>query len=303
MKRCSRFVWSCIALVMAALCLMVHTYLSGRIYATGTEAVPESYLSIQTEEGVREIGFEEYVMGITAKQISADANEQARRAQMVLARTNLRAQMEKEPETLPSFAYRTAAELEREGTLEIFQGDSQATAGQVLKVDGGLAYLPYHRVSAGMTRAGKEALPGMGYDWLTSKDCSSDLESSDYLGIFLFSPEEFGEKLDAAWPGALEEGKDVKGQVQAAERDSADYVLSVQVGTRKVTGEEFSKAMGLYSPCFYIEEAEDKIRITTKGMGHGLGLSQFQAELMGEAGAGYGDILAAFFEGGSLETL
>lgn len=303
MRRCSRFVWGCVALVIVILCLMVHTYLSGKTYVTGTETVPQSYLSIQTEEGVREIAFEEYVIGITAKQISADANEQARRAQMILARTNLRTQMEKEPETLPSFAYLTQAELKREGTAEIFQEDSQATAAQVLKVNGECTYLPYHRVSAGKTRVGKEALPGQGYDWLTSKDCSSDQESSDYLGIFLFTPEELEEKLNAAWPGELEEGTDIKEQIEVTERDSADYVLSVQVGTRKVPGEEFCKAMGLYSPCFYIEEAEDKIRITTKGMGHGLGLSQFQAELMGEAGAGYADILAAFFEGGVLETL
>lgn len=302
MRRFTRLIWSSIVLVIVVLCVMVNAYLSGKTYATGSETLPDSYISIQTEDGVREIGFEEYVMGITAKQISATANEQARRAQMVLARTNLRTQLEKEAKELPSASYRTQSEMKREGILEIFEEDSRATAGQVLKVNGELTYLPYHRVSAGKTRVGKEALPGMGYDWLTSKDCQSDQESSDYLGIFIFTQKEFEEKLNEAWPEALEAGKAVKEQVQVAQRDSADYVLSVKVGTMQIPGEEFCKTLGLYSPCFYIEEAEEDIRITTKGMGHGLGLSQFQAELMGEAGAGYADILAAFFESGSLET-
>lgn len=296
MKKYTRMIWSGIAILIVCLCILADTYLKGRISSPDAEAASQSFLSIQTEEGVREIGFEEYVMGITAKQILPTANQEARRAQMVLARTNLEVQRKKEPDTLPSFPYLTMEELKDQGIEEIFREDSEATRGQILKVSGKKRYLPYHKVSAGKTRNGAEALPEKGYQWLKSKECASDQNSPEYLDIRIIKAKKLQKKMEEVWPGCLEEDKPLIRQLAAVQTDSAGYVLTVQAGNLQIPGESFAKGLGLPSACFSIDEVEDGIRITTKGVGHGLGLSQFQAELMGEAGAGYEEILSAFFE-------
>lgn len=61
------------------------------------------------------------------------------------------------------------------------------------------------------------------------------------------------------------------------------------------TGEEFRKKIGLPSSDFTIAIRDEKVRIVTKGQGHGFGLSQYTAEKMAERGNGYEEILNYFF--------
>ena len=63
-----------------------------------------------------------------------------------------------------------------------------------------------------------------------------------------------------------------------------------------MAGEEFRKVLDLNSSCFTIEESEGKIRITTKGLGHGIGLSQFNANEMAKNGDDYQKILTYYFK-------
>ena len=53
----------------------------------------------------------------------------------------------------------------------------------------------------------------------------------------------------------------------------------------------------LNSDCFYIKEVEGSIRILTKGMGHGLGLSQYGANEMAKKGKDYKEILNYYYQG------
>lgn len=292
MRKVTRLLWSSIALMIALLCMMVKSYMNGTLFSSGEYASGYPYLTVRTASGVKEMDLEEYVMGITAGEISAEAHPEARRAQMILVRTNLYKNLEDTQGELAQEPYWTMEQMEKEGVAAVFQEDSQITAGQVVEIAGTLSYLPFHKVSAGRTRSGQEALPGQGYDWLTSVPCDSDQESPDYLDIRIWNPDRLIASLEEFWPQGDQDPMEV---IQVTKRDSADYVLSVSVGEKVLSGERFRRILGLPSACFYLEEVEEGIRITTKGQGHGLGLSQFQAELMAEAGAGYQDILSAFF--------
>lgn len=292
MRKFTRLLWSSIAIVIVLLCMMVKGYMDGTLFSSGEIPSSYKYLTVRTGGRVKEIDLEEYVMGVTAGEISAEAHPEARRAQMILVRTNLYKSLEEAPDQLPQESYWTMERMEEEGVAETFREDSGITAGQVVEIAGKISYLPFHKVSAGKTRNGREALPGRGYDWLTSAACDSDQESPDYLDIRIWKPERLIDTLEEFWPP---KGKDPMKVIQITKRDSADYVVSVSVGKKELSGEQFRQMLGLPSSCFYLEEVEGGIRITTKGQGHGLGLSKFQAELMAEAGAGYQEILSAFF--------
>ena len=79
--------------------------------------------------------------------------------------------------------------------------------------------------------------------------------------------------------------------------DSAGYVLSVKVGKETVSGESFRDTYGLASSCFELQAFEEQTRVITKGVGHGLGLSQYTANEMAKEGKTYQEILQYFFEG------
>ena len=85
--------------------------------------------------------------------------------------------------------------------------------------------------------------------------------------------------------------------------DSAGYVLSVKVGEEKVNAENFRETYGLASGCFELQAFEKNTRVITKGVGHGLGLSQYTANEMAKEGKKYQEILQFFFEGTEIKEV
>ena len=255
----------------------------------------ENFISIHTEEGIREISFEDYVCGVAARDMDKDCPVEAAKAQMVLVRTNLEKFQEENPGTLLSEEYLTLQEMSEKGILEEMLQAVEETQGQVLNFDGALVQAPYHAVSSGRTRSGEEAGLGEQYSWLTAVDSRQDVESEWYLSVEQAEPEAVRACITAEYPEALAEGELI-GQIEVLSRDESGYVTKVRVGNQEITGEKFRSLLNLASSCFYLEENEGKIRITTKGLGHGLGLSLYGARYMAEAGADYQEILQYYFE-------
>lgn len=248
------------------------------------------------ETAAEETGPEEFVEGILPGQMPVYYEEEALKAQAVIVRTNLiRAAMEfygtddpaeaakKLQETdleKMGFFYQTKMELEQLwGYSQFERYDTRVrrvveeTRGKILALEGQPVALPYHAVSAGRTRAGD--LLGEDYSYLQSVECPGDLEAADYLKIQILSIEETPEIL---------------------RRDEAGYVMEVRVGEETCAGEEFRDKYGLNSSCFTVQETERGLRITTKGLGHGLGMSMYQANLQAGKGADFLEILFYFYK-------
>lgn len=245
-----------------------------------------------------EPGLEEFVMGILPGQIALGSREEALKAQAVLIRTNLlhkamefygvetaeeaaRALKEGDLKELGFVYYdpKKRGELwgyERAETYETRLLEAvQGTKGEILTLEGLPPDLPYHAVSAGRTRDGQ--VLGEAYAYLKGVECPKDVEALDYLRIEIFSAEEM-----AFLPEILA-------------RDASGYVTEVAYGEERLTGEEFRSRFGLNSSHFTAEAVEEGIRITTKGLGHGLGLSLYQANQWAMEGASYQEILKYFY--------
>ena len=85
--------------------------------------------------------------------------------------------------------------------------------------------------------------------------------------------------------------------------DSAGYVTAVRCGSETVNGEEFRRTYHLASSCFTLQDYDGQTRVTAKGIGHGLGMSQYTAEKMAEEGKTCEEILQYFFTEVSLEEV
>lgn len=240
---------------------------------------------------------EKKLVGIVANEISMEAEPEVIKAQCVIARTNCYLAKETGrpmPEGLLFEEWRKLwGEEECYKKYQQLEQYIKETQNQILKYQGKVINAEYHAISGGATRTIAESVKEGDMPYLTSVSCKEDISAKGYLGVYDFSKEEFFEKCGTA---------SELSQVQILHRDTAGYVLTVQLGEQSITGEEFRKRFALPSSFFSIQEEDGKIRIITKGIGHGYGMSQNKAEKLGQEGKNYQEILAYFFSGTELST-
>ncbi len=233
-----------------------------------------------TEGGIAELPIEDYCIGIMAKEVLPDYDKEMLKAQAILVRTDVYRRIEKEgSDMVLEDSFWTQKEMEKAWGVTRYsryynklRSAWRDTEGQVLMYDGKPAMTPFFRLSNGSTRDGKEVL-GKGYPYLKITECPFDIEAEEQIQTVTL------EDMDA----------------EVEKCDTAGYVLSVRVGKEKVSGEEFRTNYHLASSCFTLQKYNGKLRITTRGVGHGLGMSQNTANELAKAGRNYEEILEEFF--------
>ena len=228
----------------------------------------------------------EYCIGIMAREIPAVYEEEALKTQAVLVRTQVCLALGAGADTILEERYWTKKDMQDSWGADQYskyykrlEHAWEETNGHVLTYENALAKTPFCRLSNGSTRDGREALGSEDYPYLKIVDCPLDIESKEQIQTITI------DDMDAEVTGV----------------DTAGYVLSVRVGNDTVSGEEFRTNYHLASSCFSFQKYDGKLRITTRGIGHGLGLSQYTANQMAKEGKSMEEILAHFFEGTELK--
>lgn len=182
----------------------------------------------------------------------------------------------------------------------------EKTRGKVLKYNGKIVLPLFQQMSNGSTREGEKLL-GSDYKYLKSIKCQSDEQADEFLGVKYFTLEEFMEKLRK---GGIVIYKDKKEKFDSSKSDvhqlisimdlshvdDNGYQLWIKIGDTRINGDLFREALGLRSTSMKIEEYEQGIRITTKGYGHGFGMSISFARTLAENGADWKEILRKFYD-------
>ncbi len=246
---------------------------------------------------------EERVMGIVAREISMGSNTQALLAQCVIARTSLYDAQRTHTAEPDAYSPEEMQELwgeDYEKVARKLRDCVAQTAGEILTYRGHPVYAAYHAISAGSTRNMAELYADADMPYLKEYPCTEDAAAEGYLAVLYQSKNEFLENCRSLFPESPPESPE---QVRIISRDSAGYVLEIAVGENSFSGEEFRTRMGLKSACFTLTESGDQIRIVTKGLGHGFGLSQYSANLMAAEGKTYREILSCFYPGTELKDM
>ncbi len=223
----------------------------------------------------------EHCIGLLAKEVSADYEEEMLKVQALLVRTTVYKEVEELGEEIlnqEGFGDVSGIEGSWYKKLEKIWDE---TEGQVIMYEDQLALVPFHQVSNGKTRIGSEVLGSDDYPYLQMKECPKDVEADNQMESKFI--EVTGAKVESY--------------------DSAGYALSVTVGEEKINGESFRDTYGLASSCFELQMFENNTRVITKGVGHGLGLSQYTANEMAKEGKSYKEILQFFFEGTEIKEV
>lgn len=269
-------------------------------------------LRVLDGDTVRDMTMEDYLMGVTAAEMPASFAEEALKAQAVAARTYTlykltsggnhgdTADICTDSTCCQAYISQEAARSnwgeQADALEEKIRTAVTDTDGEAILYGGVPILAVFHSSSAGLTRAAGQVwqndLPYL--QPVDSPEASASIPN--YYSRVDFSPETIREKLLARIPAANLAG-DQKTWLKNAVRDSAGSVETVEVGGVTVKGSTVRAALGLRSACFEWELQDGRFAFYVTGHGHGVGLSQYGANAMAEAGADYKTILTHYYTG------
>ena len=86
-------------------------------------------------------------------------------------------------------------------------------------------------------------------------------------------------------------------------RTAGGRVGEIQISGKSFTGREMREALELPSADFQMFVKGENVALTTKGYGHGIGMSQYGANGMAKEGKKYTDIMTHYYPGTSIESV
>lgn len=267
-----------------------------------------------TEEadGVTEMKWTDYLAGILAEEVSEDCQTETMKAQAVLIRTQIYRTLENSDDKILADSYLSREEMEDKWGAENYGKyyekyirAVEETDDTVVMYNDTYAWTPFHQSSNGMTRSAAEVLGSNDYPYIAVRECPLDKEADEEIQTFTFSYVDI-QKLCRDFLVAEQDGeKAAQGYAfedfEIKAYDSAGYVSELRIGNTVCTGDQFRDALSLPSSAFsFSEDGDDRVKITTTGKGHGMGMSIWTADQMAKEGKTYEEILAFFFEGTEL---
>ena len=258
--------------------IIVLPYLMGA-GINGTEMVMEQ----------RKPEMEAFLPVIVSSQISAEMKKEAINAPTIIARSNLQRQ-KNEGNNLAQILKdngdsKNFLKAFFEGKEDIYKRAAKETQGLVLTWRGKAKLTPWHKVSAGKTRSGEEALGDKSYTYLKSVNSSADKNCPGYLKTVEISKEQ------------------LSGELKIKKRDSAGYVTELLNGKTLLEGESFAAGMGLDSSNFSLQKKGNVYFLRVRGCGHGIGFSQYGGNEMAKEGSSAEEILKKYFPAMKLEKI
>ena len=108
--------------------------------------------------------------------------------------------------------------------------------------------------------------------------------------------------LEYAFPGIVL-GDDIKKWIEVLNVSDSGTVLTASVGDMTVTGGELRDALELRSASFEYSANSSGATLTTKGFGHGVGMSQYGANAMASEGKNWREILEHYYPGCTISEI
>ena len=240
----------------------------------------------------------DYLCGVLMGEMPASFPEEALKAQAVAARTYTLRRMESggvlsdDPAVCQAYCSLSQAEEKYGADAEDYIGKVRMavyeTDGQVMTYDGDLIAATYFSCSGGKTESA-QAVWGSEIPYLVSVDSPGEEDARSYESTVTLERDDFLSTLDIPEPS-----------VERIEYTDGGGVETMVMGGKTFSGVELRALLGLRSTNFTMEVSGDQVIFHVLGYGHRVGLSQYGAKAMAEAGHTYQEILAWYYSGAEL---
>lgn len=270
---------------------------------------------IKKEDRVVEMDTMQYLKEVVAAEMPADFHEEALKAQAVAARTymvNRRnsggSDVHKGADICTDSTHCKAwiSEAERK---ELWGSDAEknwakisnaveSTDGVIITYEGKPISAVFHSTSSGHTENAVDVWGG-NVPYLVSVASEGDLKSPKYSSEAEFEVGEYKkiceEKIEGIdWNNGL---------FSDISRSGAGGIISLKIGGVSVEGTDFRNMFSLRSTNVDIKQDGEKIIMSVKGYGHGVGMSQYGANYLAGEGKNYVEILKTYYTGVEVKSV
>lgn len=250
---------------------------------------PGGSLMIYTSGSKRSGSPEELIPQIVMNEMGTGFSQEALKAQAVAAYSFIRYQ--NAHGIVPTFYLNTPSS-------DVSQA-CQSVLGEAVYADGSIAFTPFYATSAGVTAASSDVWSGS-YSYLVPVDSSIDERANGYEKSVSLGASEVAAKVKNAMGVDLYAYSDSPEDWFSIESytEGDQYVKEIRVGNKTTSGRAFrEQVMNLRSAAFDIDYDGSRFTFTTRGYGHGVGMSQNGANLYAKEGWSYTDILEHYYPG------
>lgn len=272
---------------------------------------------------IMEIELEKYTVGVIAGETPANFEMEALKAQAVAARTYVlwRRSLYKDtghPDHPGAFVcnnYAHCQEWLSEDELEERHGKSwmkknlpkleeavMSTKGVIMTYNMKPIEPLYHSTSGGRTENSEDVFSAE-VPYLRAVSSPYEEKSPVLVDHYEISTKDFIFQLKERYNDfSIDESK-ISSEIDILERTDGGTIRRIQIGNKEFSGREIRELFGLRSSNFTVDIKFNNIEFTTRGYGHGVGMSQWGANGMAEEGKTFDEILKHYYQGVSLSIL
>lgn len=261
----------------------------------------EDTIKVKTkEERIEELKIEDYLIGVLAAEMPASFEEEALKAQAVASRSyafyKLLHNESDDYDILTDVthqSYITKAEMQEKWKnnysfyLNKITKAVQDTEKEVMYYNNDIIEAFYFAMSNGSTESA-QAVFQTDLPYIKATTSSWDNESLNNFEVTTtFTKEKFCDCLQ------LENCKTI--YIGNINYSASHRINNILINNKKFQGTEVRKLLNLRSTDFEIDVDNENVHITTKGYGHGVGMSQYGANGMAKEGYNYKEILNHYY--------
>lgn len=255
----------------------------------------------EQEENEMQQMLNEQITGIVAKTMSINYEKEALKAQAVIAYSQiiLAQQDTKDHESISYMSIEEMKQLWGSNFKRNYSKIKKAveeTDNMMLTYDSDPVQLVYHLQNTGQTQSSLD-IWDIDVPYLKNVESLEDQKAPNLVNQKKYSTQEVIQKINQYYNNTVLESYCLETQIQIIERTKGGYVKSIQVGNQLMRGDDFRKVLNLKSSCFTFQYSGNEMMVVTKGVGHGVGLSQYGANEMAKKGKTYNEILQHYFPG------
>ena len=249
---------------------------------------------------VIKLNMTDYLIGVVSSEMPASFNLEALKAQSVLARTYaLKAKQtgKKLTDTVSTQSYIDIDQMKNKWGNSFntyynkIKNAVENTNGEYLSYNGNYIEALYHSTNNGKTESSLDVF-GNYYPYLISVSSEYDKNASSYLRTINMPIDTISNKL------GLSLNND--SVISILSYTDGGNIKEININGNNFSGKKVRELLGLRSADFDISISDNNANITTRGYGHGVGMSQYGANGMANAGYSYKDILSHYYPGTTL---
>lgn len=260
-----------------------------------------SEITIYRSNGsVINLNMTDYLIGVVSSEMPASFNLEVLKAQSVLARTYaLKAKQtgKKLTDTVSTQSYIDIDQMKNKWGNSFntyynkIKNAVENTNGEYLSYNGNYIEALYHSTNNGKTESSLDVF-GNYYPYLISVSSEYDKNASSYLRTINMPLDTISNKL------GLSLNND--SVINILSYTDGGNIKEININGNNFSGKKVRELLGLRSADFDISISDNNANITTRGYGHGVGMSQYGANGMANAGYSYKNILSHYYPGTTL---